>query len=36
MSNVVSDSVHLMGFIDLTLFGQFAKKRETVFIVFFL
>ena len=35
--NVVSDSVHLMGFIDLTLFGQFpSKKGNCLYCIFFV
>ena len=30
MSNVVSDSVHLMEFIDFTLFVRFAAKTATM------
>ena len=34
-SNVVSDLLHLMEFIDLTLFVRFATKTATKFIVLF-
>ena len=35
MSNVVSDSVHLMEFIDLTLFVRFATKTVTMPLLYF-
>ena len=35
MSNVVSDSVHQMEFIDLTLFGRFTKKGKLSLLHFF-